>query len=36
MIIIVFGLPGSGKSYFASKLAERINARYINSDVIRS
>jgi len=35
MIIIVFGLPGSGKSYFASKLAERINARYVNSDVIR-
>jgi len=35
MIIIVFGLPGSGKSYFALKLAERINARYVNSDLIR-
>ena len=35
MIIIVFGLPGSGKSYFASRLAERINARYVNSDLIR-
>ncbi len=35
MIIIVFGLPGSGKSYFASKLAEKINAKYVNSDLIR-
>ena len=35
MIIIVFGLPGSGKSYFASRLAERINAGYVNSDKIR-
>jgi predicted kinase len=35
MIIIVFGLPGSGKSYFASKLAKRLEAKYVNSDVIR-
>lgn len=35
MIIIVFGLPGSGKSYFASKLAEQLNAEYTSSDVIR-
>jgi predicted kinase len=35
MIIIVFGLPGSGKSYFASHLAELINAAYINSDIVR-
>ncbi len=36
MIIIVFGLPGSGKSYFATKLAKKLQARYINSDVVRN
>ena len=35
MIVIVFGLPGSGKSYFASHLANKINADYINSDKVR-
>jgi predicted kinase len=35
MIIIVFGLPGSGKSYFASHLAGMINATYISSDIVR-
>jgi predicted kinase len=35
MIVIVFGLPGSGKSYFASRLAKAINARYVNSDKVR-
>ncbi|MEO9005025.1 MAG: AAA family ATPase [Ginsengibacter sp.] len=35
MIVIVFGLPGSGKSYFASRLAKTINARYVNSDKLR-
>ena len=35
MIVIVFGLPGSGKSYFASQLAEIINASYVNSDRLR-
>ena len=35
MIVIVLGLPGSGKSYFASRLAEVIKADYINSDQIR-
>jgi len=35
MIIIVFGLPGSGKSYFASHLAEMLNAKYISSDLVR-
>ena len=35
MIVIVFGLPGSGKSYFASHLASMINADYINSDKVR-
>lgn len=32
---LVCGLPGSGKSYFASRLATRINADYINSDRVR-
>jgi len=35
MIVIVFGLPGSGKSYFASRLASVIGADYINSDRVR-
>ena len=35
IVVIVFGLPGTGKSYFASRLAERINAEYINSDRLR-
>ncbi|HRO47550.1 AAA family ATPase [Agriterribacter sp.] len=35
MIVIVFGLPGSGKSYFASRLAKVINANHINSDRVR-
>lgn len=35
MIVIVFGLPGSGKSYFAERLAKRMNADYVNSDRLR-
>lgn len=35
MIIIIFGLPGSGKSFFASKLAEKMGYQYLNSDEIR-
>lgn len=35
MIVIVFGLPGSGKSYFAARLAKMVNARYVNSDIVR-
>ncbi len=35
MIIIVAGLPGSGKSYFAEKLAAKLGAAYVNSDVTR-
>lgn len=35
MIIIVFGLPGSGKSYFALRLAQLLSASYINSDQLR-
>lgn len=35
MIIIVLGLPGSGKSFFGSRLAEKLKARYISSDEVR-
>jgi predicted kinase len=35
MIVIVFGLPGSGKSYFAERLAKMIGAEYVNSDRLR-
>jgi predicted kinase len=36
MIIIVSGLPGSGKSYFAQALAKRLEADYVNSDRVRN
>ena len=36
MIIAVFGLPGSGKSFFASRLAKKLQARYVSSDLIRN
>lgn len=35
MNIIVSGLPGSGKSFFAERLAEKIDADYVNSDRLR-
>ncbi|HLT82445.1 MAG TPA: ATP-binding protein [Cyclobacteriaceae bacterium] len=35
VVVAVCGLPGSGKSYFASRLAERMNAVYFSSDRIR-
>lgn len=35
MVIIVFGLPGSGKSYFAVRLAKALDAEYVNSDIER-
>jgi predicted kinase len=35
MVVIVFGLPGSGKSYFASRLAGMICADHISSDRLR-
>lgn len=35
MLIIVCGLPGTGKSFLSRKLAERINAEYLNTDRIR-
>ena len=35
MIFIVFGLPGSGKSFFAEHFATEMNAKYISSDTLR-
>ncbi len=35
MLVIVSGLPGSGKSYFALRLAQRLGAEYISSDRTR-
>ncbi|MEP1096598.1 MAG: ATP-binding protein [Cyclobacteriaceae bacterium] len=35
MIVVVFGLPGSGKSYFAQRLAKKLKAVYISSDAVR-
>ncbi len=35
MIIMVMGLPGTGKSYLASKLADRLGGVLLKSDVVR-
>lgn len=35
MMIMVMGLPGSGKTYFSRKLGEQLNAFYIGSDQVR-
>ena len=35
MIVIVFGLPGSGKTYFAKHVAAMLGAAYISSDKLR-
>ncbi len=35
MIIFIVGLPGTGKTYFAKALAEKLNAIHINSDQVR-
>ena len=35
MIAIVFGLPGSGKSFFAKQFAAHINAEHVSSDKLR-
>jgi predicted kinase len=35
MVILVFGLPGSGKTTLAAELAGRIKALYLSSDRVR-
>lgn len=35
MILIVFGLPGTGKSFFAKHMVEEIEAVHLNTDVVR-
>jgi len=34
-LIVVCGLPGSGKSFFAKHLSNKIQANYISSDLLR-
>lgn len=34
-IILVGGLPGTGKTFFALRLSEKLSATYINSDLMR-
>ncbi|WP_162417196.1 AAA family ATPase [Cyclobacterium roseum] len=35
MLVLVMGLPGSGKSFFAKRLAEMSEMVYLNSDQVR-
>lgn len=35
MLVIIFGLPGTGKSFFGEKLSKHLDWEYINSDRIR-
>lgn len=35
MIIIVFGLPGTGKSYLARRLADKTGTAWLNTDIVR-
>jgi predicted kinase len=35
MIVVIFGLPGSGKSYLAQHLSSLLHADYITSDAVR-
>lgn len=34
-LILVCGLPGSGKSYFAKHVSDKIKAAYLSSDILR-
>ncbi|MDN3689432.1 AAA family ATPase [Cyclobacterium jeungdonense] len=35
MLVLVMGLPGSGKSFFAKRLADKSDMVYLNSDQVR-
>jgi predicted kinase len=35
MIIVVFGLPGTGKTRFSRQLANELNAVHLNTDIVR-
>jgi predicted kinase len=36
MIVVIFGLPGSGKTFFAKQLASGISGIHISSDAVRN
>jgi predicted kinase len=36
MIVLVFGLPGTGKTYFSAHLANDIGAIHLSTDIIRT
>lgn len=36
MLILVMGLPGTGKTYFAGALADQLNAVHLSSDAVRA
>jgi predicted kinase len=36
MLVLIVGLPGTGKTTFALELAKKINANHLNSDVVRT
>lgn len=35
VLVLVCGLPGSGKSYFADQLSKKMKAEHFNTDVLR-
>jgi len=35
MLILIYGLPGSGKSYLGERLASKLDLYYINTDKLR-
>lgn len=35
MVIMIYGLPGTGKTFFAQHLAEDIGAVHLNTDMVR-